>query len=50
MKIKMICEQCKEPAEIDKGKSNENWTVYIMNCKKCGAKIKPIFKMEVEDR
>ena len=34
-KIKQICNKCGKEAEIDKEKSNKNWTVYQLNCK-CG--------------
>ena len=37
----MICKKCGKKAEIDKEKSNENWTVYKTKCA-CGGKI--IFK------
>jgi len=38
-KIEMKCEKCGKSPEIDEEKSNENWTVYKMDCE-CGGKIR----------
>ncbi len=41
MKIIMVCKECTKPADVDKEKSNENWTVYKNTCSKCGGSIIP---------
>ena len=34
------CEICGHLQEPDKKKSNDNWTVYLTICSKCGGKVK----------
>ena len=36
--MKLVCEKCGKEAEVDKERSNENWTVYKTKCE-CGGKI-----------
>lgn len=38
----MKCDKCGKKPEIDKEKSNHNWTVYQLNCE-CGGRIQTDF-------